>query len=384
MAIVYFGAQVNVNTPNGNWNDIGQWYSNEGDSSSKAYTVGTLLGRLPTMADGIFINQWVTSGVAARVLTLTGINNGIWTGDIITGYPASNGRSGGVADPAATWTSGWGGLATTLNVRAGIVNCNINSSYEISGGTINGNVSECQDLIGGTINGTLSGYITFDGNPTINGAMTDIKTLIVKSGTFTKQITSWSTVTYVTPMLAITGGTYNAPSTPTANLMYFSMTSGIMAQNIFTSAYNKLGTVFINGGAFSFSGNIQVGAPSRSADVFINNQYNWTLAPYFTGTSNNITIYGSPSFGSKLSNIDAGTYTGLITILPPTGTAPATSTIFGGTYNPPAQILPLMNVAYGTGKSIDVSTIYKNPGFANFSQQLSISGSSDILQSGLA
>jgi hypothetical protein len=170
-----------------------------------------------------------------------------------------------------------------------------------------------------------------------------------------------------------------------------------MAQNIFTSAYTALNSVSINGGTLGFTGNMQVGAPGRACVFGINSNYSDTP---FAGTDNNMTIYanpasdigtqwGSSTFVFPLGTVitTAGTYTGLITILPSTGTKPVKNLIFGGTYTPPVQTLPLSTVAYGTtGRGLSVSSIsalYQNWGFANYTSRIAITGSSDILQSEL-
>jgi hypothetical protein len=165
------------------------------------------------------------------------------------------------------------------------------------------------------------------------------------------------------------------------------MYGGTMSQNIFTSSYTSLNLVNISGGTLNFAGDMVFGAPGRPCTVNINTQ-NFTP---FAGTNKNITIYQNPatnpgatwgttSFGGK----DAGTYTGLITFISSTGTGNVIISITGGTYIPPVQTFPLVNVAFGTGKGVDVSSQYRNWGFSSYTQRVSISGSSDILQSGLA
>jgi len=381
MATIYFGAQVPVVNQNGNWNDVTQWYSDMGNNQGKDYAPGVLLGRLPLLTDTIIMVQWVTSGVAARVLTLTGVNNGVWTGVIEGENVFTIYRNAGLNDPAATWSGTY--TAQQINIRSGIVNFNFNNSYEISGGTINGNVINYIDnLSAGTFNGNVSGNLSIYGNPVFNGSLINIRSIAIYSGTFTKSVTSWSNAS-----LGLYGGTYNSASTPTAGLVSFAIYAGTMAANIFTSAYTSLQVVIITGGTLSFSGDIQVGAVGRLGQAFFNNGTNYYGAN-FTGTNKNITVYGSNTnisirFGSTSGTVDAGTYTGIVTLLPYTGTN-ALVEVYGGTYSPPTQILPLINVAYGTGKGINASTLYKNPGFATFIQKVSISGSSDILQSELA
>jgi hypothetical protein len=382
VATIYFGAQVPVGTPNnGNWNDVSQWYSNPGSNQGKDNYPGTLLGRLPLLTDVIYITQWVTSGVAARVLTLTGVNNGVWTGVIAGDSSPILNKVAGLNDPTATWA----GTNTVyeMNIRSGTVNFNITNTYEITGGTFNGNlISFHQYISGGTFNGAVSGRINIYGNPTFNGSLTNVQALSLYSGTFTKTITSWSGGS-----LGIFGGTYNAPSTPTAGLTSFSLYSGTMAQNIFTSAYTQLNVITIQGGTLSFAGDIQAGALGRAVQFYINQDFNDGVR--FAGTDKNITVYSSTGntyirFGTASGPYDAGTYTGLITLLSSTGTGKPLYTIFGGTYTPPVQTLPLINVAYSTGKGINAALLYVNPGFATFNQSIAISGSSDILQSELA
>jgi hypothetical protein len=398
MATIWFGAQVPIITENGNWNDVNQWYSDPGNSESKSYRAGVLLGRLPLMTDTCIFAQSVTSGVAARVFAITGVNNGVWTGDLNVDEDQGANNNAGVNDPGATW-SGTFGANFYLNIGSGVVNFNCNRAKLISGGTINGTVSYPAIITGGTFNGTVSnidtyvsggtfngnvsGSLKIQGNPVFNGSLVNIGLLQIISGTFTKTITSWSGGS-----IQMLGGTYNAPSTPTAGLTFFYLAAGTMAQNIFTSAYTQLGTVSIQGGTLSFTGDIQVGAPGRQGTLVVNT-YNNPYGPRFVGTDKNITVYGSSSsnsilFGSAAPLYDAGTYTGVLTFLPFTGTATPLYTVVGGSYTPPVQILPLINVAYGTGKGISAPSIYQNYGFATFTQRLSVSGSSDILQSELA
>jgi hypothetical protein len=400
MADIYFGASAPVVAENGNWNDVNQWYSNPGNNDSKAYQPGTLLGRLPLLTDTCYLVQIVTSGVAARVFAITGVNNGVWTGNLRVYVNEGGGGGTGLNDPAATW-SGAAVPDIYLNVISGVVNFNFSVPYQVSGGTINGTVTSAisitggtfnntvtnvTSLQGGTFNGTVSGAINISaGNPIFNGSLVNISALQLGTGvTFTKAITSWASGN--SGSIGLLGGTYNSPSTPTANLGFCNILTGTMAQNIFTPAYTSLSSVTILGGTLSFAGDIQVGAPGRAGTLNINSTFN-PYGPRFTGTDKNITVYGSSSsnlinFGSV--GIDAGTYTGLLTFLPFTGTAAALYQVRGGTYTPPVQILPLINVAYGTGKGINPTQIYQSYGFATFTQRLSVSGSSDILQSELA
>lgn len=388
MADIYFGAAVPVVAHNGNWNDVNQWYSSPGNQDYKSGdTPGTPLARLPLMTDVCILVQYVTTGVVARVLTLTGSSSGIWTGNLNVAAQFGAWNQAGVDDPGATW-SGTGITPAYFNVGSGIVNLNFTNSAAISGGTLNGTVTNCSNITGGTFNSSVSGQITVNGNPVFNGPLTLIA-LTLQSGTFTKAITSWATSGQ--GRISIGGGTYNSPSSPTSNLSQFSISGGTMAQNIFTSAYAVLNTVSIHGGTLSFTGNIQIGAPGRASTVRVNTLF---ASPQFAGTDKNITIYANitnSTTGTQWGNIpnsaSAGVYTGVITILSSTGLGNVINTINGGTYTPPVQIFPITNVAYGTGKGVaaaDALTFHKNWGFATFNHRVAISGSSDILQSGLA
>jgi hypothetical protein len=317
---------------------------------------------------------------------LTGVNNATWTGPLRNNDAYYAVETHGLNDPAAIWTNYVGG-ADNLIIKSGTINFNVTSAYEISGGTINGNVNNVvQNFSGGTINGNVSGDLRLTGNPVFNGSLTNVRELRIYTGaTLTKAISSWASGA----LIELYGGTFNPASVATANLGIFRLYAGTMGFNIFTSAYTSLFSVTLFGGTLSFSGDIQVGAPGRRGSLFINSSSNF-YGPQFTGTNKNITAYGGSSgftdinFGSSSPVIDAGTYTGVLTFLPFTGTAPALYQVRGGTYTPPIQTLPLINVAYSTGKGINPTLIYQNYGFATFTQRVAISGSSDILQSELA
>jgi hypothetical protein len=400
MANILFGAEVPVYDHNGNWNDQNQWYSAPGSSSKGGDTPGTLLGRLPTTSDIVSLYQIVTTGVTARVFNITGSSSGVWTGQI------RSTNVGGVNDPSATWTSGDMTSFSNFTMRSGTVNFDIDFPSELSGGIINGNVTDCPGTFIGnvTINGGLQGRIIVNGHPTLNGPLTDMNILISATGTLSGTITSWASETsYGINRGAIImspgapGAVYNATSTTLVNLFEVTMYGGTMMQNVFTSATTSLHTAQFYGGTLAFTSNMQLGGPGRDVVVF---RFNTDTGYVFPGTHNNMTIYAGPAsigsipfggsftpigirFGSAANGKDAGTYTGLITLLPSSLGTPYT-VINGGTYTPPVQTLSLSTVAYGTGKGVDAGALTRNWGFSSFTQRVAIAGSADILQSKIA
>jgi hypothetical protein len=134
MATVYFGAQQSASgsSPNGNWRDITQWYSNPGNSGEGGYN-GTLLNRFPNPAtDTVISSQNILSNVGTYVGTYP---NGSWAaGTTYSGKVVGNYCS--FLDANAIWT-GTIGDSTYYQpniIYAGTFNCNLAGLVWLYGG----------------------------------------------------------------------------------------------------------------------------------------------------------------------------------------------------------------------------------------------------------
>jgi hypothetical protein len=169
------------------------------------------------------------------------------------------------------------------------------------------------------------------------------------------------------------------------------MQGGTMLNDVNSPRCN---TFNIRGGLLSQPGNLVFGTPIRPVVVQINTSRprfpNNAVRPSFAGTSKDITIYANtalsrPMFGitnDGYGPLDAGTYTGFIRIIPTNTGGTPSATVYGGTYRTSA-VVPVINTTGGTGKTIDTSLLATNYGFAVYSGNNYISGSSDILQSSI-
>ena len=172
----------------------------------------------------------------------------------------------------------------------------------------------------------------------------------------------------------IRGGTFN-PST---------------LSNSYHSVYLLAGTILVSN---LFSGsNLDTANVFGATDLSIYSSSGITLGSLTKGVRTNLwngsniayTIYQKTSgTGTTINGFNGGTYTGLITIIPTTGsTNPVSATwTTGSVYNPTA-IIPLINKSGYTGKGI--ASIPPTYGAPSYTPNIYISGSSDILQSELA
>ena len=181
---------VSGHPKNGNWTDTFQWFTQDGFSNEFGTTPGTLLGRLPTQADTIEMNQAVTSNFPAS-----------WSGPL---WYAKLGSS--TVNATGTWSGTLTGLTvygtTSSPVISGIVNgdsfffggllsSNQSSAvyYTINAPTVvSGNISSSGAAVianGGTITGNLNvGSMTIN-TTTITGSITAATELRISTGTFT-------------------------------------------------------------------------------------------------------------------------------------------------------------------------------------------------------
>lgn len=190
MATFYFGGVGN--TPNGNWTDVSQWYSDPGFYCSCGCGVaGTPAGSLPTSADTVVVYNQVP---ASNVPTTYNYAAFTWNGILILdSLPAGK-----------TWNM----PVTVIAMAFAAVN--------IVSGTFNSTV-------------TISGYNAYGGwiqGGTFNGAVTvSAQKFEVRGGVFNAAV-NWST----SADALITGGTFGNISM--SNAGYLGVVPGITFGNV--------------------------------------------------------------------------------------------------------------------------------------------------------
>lgn len=131
MGIVYFGAQYAGTPPNGNWQDINQWYSSQGEAGEGYFYPATPLGRFPNPAtDSVFMTQYVTSLAGTYNTTTNAWTTGTYAGPIVYGR---------FDDPNCTWS---GTLTNLAQFYRGTFTGNLSglTSLGIYGGTFTNTV----------------------------------------------------------------------------------------------------------------------------------------------------------------------------------------------------------------------------------------------------
>lgn len=357
MATVYFGARFLPTTPhNGNWGDVQQWYSNEGDVGVPA----TPLGRIPSNSDAVILHQNVLSNV------------GNWVGE----YPAGSYVAGSFAGNVTGYTVANPKLQINTNATfSGTV-----FNADLRAGTYTGIVQGC--FLGDiTVSGTVTAAVTITANPIITGTITNVGSFTQTGGTWTYPLTTaWGAGT--TRSLTISGGVFNPSSLDNTKYIFVELTGGtIIPTDIFTG--EQIIRVIIGGGAnlSAFSNPIVLGTPTKAFDLRLQNGSNLNYVIYQDTNQSDFTPCSAQTYIQMVS----GVFTGQITVIPLNGRTipPRVSWLVPTVEYNPTYTIALVNKAGGTGKGLPSNSILPAYDAPIYNPNIFISGSSDILQSGL-